>query len=359
MTRETKPNRRQVLSALGALPALGAAGYAHAATGQQPTGSTDGESLVSQTDRLEYARLKTLDREAPDVIVRQQQMPTGKIGDLQLGRLISGSNLISINMHARDLAYVNPLARHYNTEERIFMTLKLCEEHGVNAIILKNHNFRQLRLARYWNQWGGRMQWIADVITTDINQFERLLVEHLDLGASAAYLWGGASDIWYHQGKQDNILKAFEIMKSYGIPVGIGAHRLEPIAFCEKQGLVPDFYMLTLHHDRYWSAHPEANRRFNEMYEPNSPHHDQYHDNMFCHDHEQIIAFMQEVKVPWIAFKVLAAGAIPPKEGIDFAFHHGADFVCLGMFDFQVRQDVQLVQQAIASSKNRSRPWMG
>ena len=48
------------------------------------------------------------------------------------------------------------------------------------------------------------------------------------------------------------------------------------------------------------------------------------------------MTFMQHVKVPWIAFKVLAAGAIPPEDGFDFAFDSGADFVCAGMFDFQL-----------------------
>jgi hypothetical protein len=357
MNHQQKPNRRQVLGALGALPVLGAAARAPAQQALPKSAAVAEDGLVTRADRLEHARLRALDLEAPEVLGRQAPMPTGRIGDLRLGRLISGSNLISMNMHARDLSYVTSLARQYNTEDRVFMTLKLCEEHGVNAIVLKNHNFRQFRLARYWDEWGGKMQWIADVITTDINKYEQLFLEHLDLGASAAYLWGGASDIWFHQGQPDKIIKAFEIMKAYGVPVGIGAHRLEPIEFCERQGLVPDFYMLTLHHDRYWSAHPEANRRFNEMYEPDSPHHDQYHDNMFCHDHQRTIDFMQGVKVPWIAFKVLAAGAIAPREGLDFAFQSGADFVCLGMFDFQVRQDVQLAQQAIASAKDRARPW--
>ncbi|OHB79395.1 MAG: hypothetical protein A2Z25_17740 [Planctomycetes bacterium RBG_16_55_9] len=146
-------------------------------------------------------------------------------------------------------------------------------------------------------------------------------------------------------------------MKKYDVPVGICAHRLEPIAFSEKEGLVPDFYMITLHHDRYWSAHPKANRRFVEMYEKNSDDHLEYHDNMFCHDPEETIAFMQDVKVPWIAFKVLAAGAIGPKEGLQYAFTGGADFVCLGMFDFQVEQDAELARNAIAKAQNRKRPW--
>jgi hypothetical protein len=286
-------------------------------------------------------------------------VPAGKIGNLTVGRLISGSNLISMNMHARDLAYMRSLAARYNTETRVFMTLKKCEELGVNTIVLKNHNFRQFRLAKYWEEWGGRMQWIADVITKDFNQYERLLVEHLELGASAAYLWGGASDIWYYQKQQDQIVKAFAIMKKYDIPVGIGAHRLEPIMFCENEGLVPDFYILTLHHDRYWSAHPHENRRFMEMYEAVSPDHAEYHDNMFCHDHERTVAFMQDVKVPWIAFKVLAAGAIEPEDGLQYAFSSGADFVCLGMFDFQVEEDARLVRRCVASARGRRRPWVG
>jgi len=286
-------------------------------------------------------------------------MPVGKIRNLSISRLISGSNLISPNMHARDLLYVNALAGQYNTEKKVFETLQKCEENGINAIVLKNHNFQRMRLARYWDEFGGQMKWIADVITTNIEEYERLLVEHLELGASAAYLWGGASDTWYHQGKQGNIVRAFEIMRKYDIPVGIGAHRLEPVVFCEKEGLKPDFYFTTFHHDRYWSSHPTENRRFLEIFEEESPHYAEYHDNMFCHDPEKTAAFMQDVKVPWIAFKVMAAGAIPPEDAFRFAFANGADFICVGMFDFQVDTDAALARRAIAESKNRKRPWMG
>jgi hypothetical protein len=286
-----------------------------------------------------------------------KSMPTAMIGNLSISRLISGSNLISPNMHARDLLYMNALASHYNTERKVIETLQECEACGINAIVLKNHNFKNMRLSRYWEEFGGTMKWIADVITTDIDQYEKLLVEHLELGASAVYLWGGSSDTWYFQKQPGKIIRAFEIMKKYKVPVGIGAHRLEPIVFCEKEGLQPDFYIKTLHHDRYWSAHPNENRRYMEMFEKESPNHDQYHDNLFCHNAEETVAFMQTVKVPWIAFKVLAAGAIPPKEGFKFAFDSGADVLCVGMFDFQVRRDAVLARQAIAGAQNRKRPW--
>ncbi len=353
-----KTNRREMLGALGVLPVLGA--MAHASPrgkSEKGAGGADLGALVTESDRREWARLKALNLADPEVVARQKRMPTGRIGDLSVGRLICGSNLISMNMHARDLNYVRDLAARYNTEDRVFMTLKKCEELGVNTIVLKNHNFAQFRLSRYWKEWGGRMQWIADVITTDIAKYEQLLVEHLELGASAAYLWGGASDIWYYQKKPGNIVKAFEIMKRYKIPVGIAAHRLEPIAFCEKEGLKPDFYLKTLHHGRYWSAHPSEKRRYMEMFEKDSEDHAEYHDNLFCQDPEATVAFMQGVKVPWIAFKVLAAGAIPPADGFQYALQSGADFLCVGMFDFQVEQDVALVQKITREATGRKRPW--
>jgi len=349
--------RRELLGALGAGSAMGV--IPHATQGASSSArEADRGGIVTAAEAREYARLKRLDLGDPKVVALQKQMPVGRIGKLKVGRLISGSNLISMNMHARDLSYVNTLAARYNTEDRVLVTLKRCEEQGVNTIVLKNHNFHRFRLSKYWDEWGGKMQWIADVITTDINRWERLLEEHLKLGASAAYLWGGASDTWYHQKKYDNIVKAMEIMRKHGIPAGICAHRLEPIQFAEKEGLKPDFYMKTLHHDRYWSAHPQGNRRYMEMYERNSPDHAMYHDNLFCRDYKETIEFMQDVKVPWIAFKVLAAGAISPKEGIPLAFENGADFLCLGMFDFQVTMDVRLTQRAVVKAKNRKRPWV-
>jgi hypothetical protein len=353
---EHTTTRRELLGTLGAASAMGM--ISQAAEGARPRGGpADRGGIVTEADRREYARLKALNLSDAKVAALAGQMPAGKIDELQVGRLICGSNLISMNMHSRDLSYVRALATHYNTEDRVFMTLKRCEELGVNTIVLKNHNFKRFRLSRYWDEWGGKMKWIADVITTDINQYERLLVEHLELGASAAYLWGGASDIWYFQNKQRNIVKAMEIMRKHGMPAGICAHKLEPIQFAEKEGLAPDFYMKTLHHDRYWSAHPTRGRQPLEMYRKPSPDHDKYHDNLFCQDFKETVAFMQTVKAPWIAFKVLAAGAIPATDGFEKAFEGGADFVCVGMFDFQVAEDVKLTRQAVAKAGKRKRPW--
>jgi hypothetical protein len=63
------------------------------------------------------------------------------------------------------------------------------------------------------------------------------------------------------------------------------------------------------------------------------------------------------VNKPWIAFKVLAAGAIEPKDGFRYAFENGADFICVGMFDFQIIDDVNTVNKILGDLKNRERKW--
>jgi hypothetical protein len=63
------------------------------------------------------------------------------------------------------------------------------------------------------------------------------------------------------------------------------------------------------------------------------------------------------VSIPWIAYKVLAAGAIKPSEGLRHAFSGGADFACLGMFDFQVVENANTVCEVLNSDLKRERTW--
>jgi len=61
--------------------------------------------------------------------------------------------------------------------------------------------------------------------------------------------------------------------------------------------------------------------------------------------------------VPVMGFKVLAAGAIHPKSGFKWAFENGADFICVGMFDFQVVDDVNICIETLQQLQNRTRKW--
>ena len=82
-------------------------------------------------------------------------------------------------------------------------------------------------------------------------------------------------------------------MKSQGYVAGMGAHSIETLLACEQAGIKPDYYVKTLHHDRYWSAHPRENRVEFQIMTENSDDHNRYHDNMFDLFPEKTVEFMQ------------------------------------------------------------------
>jgi pentose-5-phosphate-3-epimerase len=80
---------------------------------------------------------------------------------------------------------------------------------------------------------------------------------------------------------------------------------------------------------------------------------------MWCLDAEKTADFMETVTKPWIAFKVMAAGAIAPQMAFSHAYRNGADFIVAGMFDFQIEDDVKIAIEALRKLDRRQRPWRG
>jgi len=66
---------------------------------------------------------------------------------------------------------------------------------------------------------------------------------------------------------------------------------------------------------------------------------------------------MKNVTKPWIAFKVMAAGAIPPNDAFKYVFENGADHTLAGMFDFEIAEDAKILNDTLSNLKNRTRPW--
>ncbi|MDO8540000.1 MAG: hypothetical protein Q7S40_06115 [Opitutaceae bacterium] len=283
------------------------------------------------------------------------QLPKGRIGKLELSRVICGGNLIGGWAHSRDLIYVSPLVKAYHTDEKIFATLQLAERRGINAVLTNPSSGRVIN--DYWNQMGSEIRWISDCATQDIRDGIR---QSVDQGAHAVYLQGGVCDQMARDGKLAEIEKVLSFMKSQNVPGGLGAHSLDTVKKCVAAGFEPDFWVKTLHRDNYWSATPEKNRGAFDEVNGRRPEHDQPHDNMWCNNAVETIRYMGALKKPWIAFKTLAAGAIHPRNAFQWCFENGADFLCVGMFDFQVVENTAIAARALkaVTEKGRPRAWM-
>ena len=156
---------------------------------------------------------------------------------------------------------------------------------------------------------------------------------------------------WTFDGRVDLIEKFVNCVKKQSVPAGVACHSIQTPIAVETAGIDVDFYMKTMHSENYWSRRrPEQNKSVIDNYAV---------DNYWDMTPQQTIEFMGEVKKPWIAYKVLAAGAIHPKDGFKYAFENGADFACVGMFDWQVEEDIVLAERVIKQFEKRKRPWCG
>ncbi|HUU89623.1 MAG TPA: hypothetical protein VM238_00280 [Phycisphaerae bacterium] len=279
-------------------------------------------------------------------------MPCGTIGKARISRVLLGGNLISGCMHARDLAYVGQLFRAYVNEDKILETLRLAEQHGINTVFETGASYIQ----RYNRECGGHMQFIPH-IEVSVGQKEGDLEDHIqrqvDSGAVALYVWGVAGDKLVQAGEIDRLARAVDLAKAHDLPVGVGGHSLLVPMACEKHKVPCDFYVKTFHRDDYPSATPKELRKEFIWLDGGKG----WYDNMWCINPEETIAFMKTVAKPWIAFKILAAGGIRPRDGLKYAFDNGADLAAVGMFDFQIAEDCQLARAAIRAAHNRPRPW--
>jgi hypothetical protein len=262
--------------------------------------------------------------QAPGPVRGRAGFPTSRIGNHQVSRLLIGGNPFSGIAHSEPLVYAGSLFRHYFTHEKTVETLKLGVQLGINTFLGRIDDNVIGFLKLYERTQGERMPWFAQTSEKAERGATRQQIQDnirvaADNGAVGCYLQGASADFLVAEGNLDDVEDHLKLIRSLGMVAGVGAHLNATVEGVEKAGIEPDFYMKTINRMDYYAR-----------------------------SSDRTAEIMSEVKAPWIAFKVLAAGRIRPEEGFRYALVAGADFLCVGMFEFQVVQNVELFQKLIS-----------
>ncbi len=246
-------------------------------------------------------------------------MQTAKLGDHEISRLICAGNPFGGYAHSGDLRYLGSLFKEYFTDDKIAETLQLCTANGINTTLIETEDNILRALDLYERRMGHRIQWICQ-IPPDRRKLG--LMKHMkqqiqmaaDNKAICAFIQGGATESIFAQNRTEELRELIALMKEKGIVAGVCSHHPDIIEKAEELDLGAEFYMMTLNRVGYCCDDPEAAKRT-----------------------------MKNISKPFISFKVLGAGRDAPESGFRNAFEAGATFIAVGMFDFQVKENAELV----------------
>ena len=267
-------------------------------------------------------------------------LPTIRLGEHRVTRLIAGSNPIS------GYSYLGPLLdRHmkeYFTPEQIVEFLWKCEREGINTHQgtrpeLMAGVFRTLR------ERGSKMKFICLHADGSQNAPVKKVVESTRPIAIAHH--GGVTDRLFRQGKSGEVLDFVKRVRDAGVLAGVSAHNPDCIKRIADEGWPVDFFMTCFY---YLTRTPEELKKMPPVVTV------QIGYSFFASDPVEMTKVACQVDQPCLGFKILAAGRMNKEKLVQnafkFAFEHlkPKDGVIVGMyprFHDQIRQNAQYTRK--------------
>ena len=271
-------------------------------------------------------------------------LPTMKIGDTDITRLIVGSNPFTGKSHLTEA--VDADMKEHFTDERTFAMLRRCEEVGINAVQSRG-SMPIMGILSGYRAEGGHMHWLATT-GKNLQTFDEELEEMMKYSPAAVCIHGELTDALYLSGNMNVLGGILDKVKKKNIPAGICAHFPEVLAYAEEKGLRPDYYMASL----YNLSQPDRSHDVNPVGE-------RFEDS----DIPKMYSVIRSLSAPTVALKILGAGRrCGSPEQVRGAFVEAfssikkGDGVLVGMFDKYEDQpgiNAAYAAEAIRLSENR------
>ena len=251
-------------------------------------------------------------------------LPTVRIGDKDVTRLICGGNPISgISHFTNEMDW--DMLRYY-TMPRLQQLLDECWRQGINTFQTRGDR-HTMRMYLEHRENGGRMQWIAQT-ASEFSDIYANIDQICDYEPIAIYHHGTDTDNSWHAGKIDRVADYLKAIHDRGLPAGIGTHIPEVVMYAEEHGWETDFYM-TCFYDlaRSYKSAPAVDR-------------DAYAKEAFPDDDpDRMTATMRQIAKPCLGFKIMAANRkCGTPESVRAAFEYAfanikpTDAVVVGIF---------------------------
>lgn len=231
------------------------------------------------------------------------ELPRIRLGKLEVARLILGSNPFFGFAHKP--GDVGKHMTEYYTEERIMAVMDEAADHGITAVWTPHYE----HWIELWNRYqenGGRLRiWIGQP-DPPAEHMKDAITACAKNGAKAICIQGERVDEQFRAGGFDVVRDWLEHIKSFGLPAGIATHKPHTHLVAEEKNLPTDFYHQCLYQPEDYSKK--------------------------CRD--LAIATIERLDKPVVAYKVLAAGRLDPKEAFPHVFKHleSKDGICVGVF---------------------------
>jgi hypothetical protein len=254
------------------------------------------------------------------------QLPTIKIGDHRISRLVAGWNPIGGYSYLGP--HMNQHMKEYYTPERIVDYLQRCERAGVTAHQY-DHSEVMTDVLRTLRQAGSKMKFIC----LHAGGPKRAPVEEVvELTSPIAMVHhGGATDRLFRAGKHQEVRDFVKRVHDAGVMAGVSAHNPDNIKRVADEGWPVDlfmccFYCLTRTPEELEKMPPVVTEQVG-------------HYCFFASDPARMTEVMRQVDQPCLGFKILAAGRKcdnkhKVQEAFRFAFENikPSDGVIVGMY---------------------------
>lgn len=280
------------------------------------------EAVTSATVKVhEFTALSALDAPFAETV---------ELAGAKVPRLALGGDLIAGHSHARDLIWTDEFMRRYHSGGTLERTARYAVFCGLNAAFVEPEAIAPMNAAA--TAVGGKMAFFANCAKAEDAALAK------SSGACGAYTRPEMTDALAAKGDVAGLKALVDAVRATGLSVGIGAERVETVAFAVANGVVPDFWVVAFHSLDYPAATMPAGS-----------------NSRWCDDPEKTAAVMKARPEPWVAIRGLAGGAIDPAKAYRFARAHGAAVVAIDLLDYRIVETVNDVRGVKKDAKKNAK----